>query len=104
MDSFFFLPLLLTSLYTPFTDKPAVDDQSDVAKVLEQLGDTPVEHQINQTISGVSAEAGQKLVVEGFAKKPKGGRTKKLSAHFVCTSCHNIEKEDPDFECIGSPG
>lgn len=68
-----------------------------VAEVLEKLGDEPVEHRVDTAIAGVSAEQGQSLVLTGFAHKPKGGRLSKQSKHFVCTSCHNIQKEDPDL-------
>lgn len=51
----------------------------------------------NFNISGVSAEIGRSLVHEGFALKENGKKTKKQSKHFVCTSCHNTVKEDPDL-------
>ena len=49
------------------------------------------------SIEGASAENGKNLVLNGFAQKPKGGKSRKQSKHFVCTSCHNIEIEDPDL-------
>ena len=46
---------------------------------------------------GVSANRGESLIREGFSTKPGGGKSKQQSKHFVCTSCHNLEKEDPDL-------
>jgi len=79
----------------------AVDEMTSVSEVLKKLGDKPVPHQANFSINGVSAEAGADLVLRGIAKDPKGGgETKKQSKHFVCTSCHNMEREDPDLSVV----
>lgn len=78
-----------------------VNETTSVAEVLKKLGDKPVPHQANFSINGVSAEAGENLVLRGITKNPKGGgETKKQSKHFVCTSCHNIEREDPDLSKV----
>jgi hypothetical protein len=37
------------------------------------------------------------LVLYGIATDLSGQKTSKQSKHFVCTSCHNIEREDPDL-------
>ncbi|MCB0580393.1 MAG: c-type cytochrome [Phaeodactylibacter sp.] len=73
------------------------DEDKPVAEVLEQLGDEPAKHQPDTTVEGISAERGRALVLTGFADKPNGGRTGKQSKHFVCTSCHNVQKDDPDL-------
>ena len=67
-----------------------------ISDVLKKLGDAPIQHQAN-LIKGASAEIGADLALHGIAKKPNGGSTKKQSKHFVCTSCHNTVKEDPDL-------
>jgi mono/diheme cytochrome c family protein len=78
-----------------------VDENTSVSEVLRKLGDKPSPHQPNFSINGVSAEAGEDLVLRGIAKDPKGGgETKKQSKHFVCTSCHNVEREDPDLSKV----
>ena len=73
------------------------DETQSVAEVLEKLGDEPVGHQVDTSVNGVSVERGQSLVLTGFADKPGGGQVSKQSKHFVCTSCHNVQKEDPDL-------
>jgi mono/diheme cytochrome c family protein len=52
---------------------------------------------VNEKVKGANAEKGRDIVLKGITKKPRGGKTKKQSKQFVCTSCHNINKEDPDL-------
>ena len=74
-----------------------IDNTTPVWEVLEYLGEPLPNHKVDESVKGASAEKGRDLVLKGKTKKPKGGKTKKLSKHFVCTSCHNIHKEDPDL-------
>ncbi|GJM32997.1 MAG: hypothetical protein DHS20C18_19980 [Saprospiraceae bacterium] len=74
-----------------------VDEETPVARVLVELGDEPLAHQPDLSVGGASVEVGRDLVLKGIAKKPNGGKTTKQSNHFVCTSCHNVQKEDPDL-------
>lgn len=71
--------------------------ETSVAQLLVDLGDEPLSHQPDTTLPGVSAAVGRALFQEGIAPRPGGGTTTKQSLHFVCTSCHNIEREDPDL-------
>jgi len=71
--------------------------RNSVIELLESKGGDYSEKKPNFEIAGVSAEAGEQLFHNGFAQKPNGGKTKKQSKHFVCTSCHNVAKEDPDL-------
>ena len=73
-----------------------INEKANVANVLRQLGDQAVEHQLNLK-NGASAKIGEELFKTGFAKRIGSRKKKKQSKHFVCTSCHNIEKEDPDL-------
>ncbi len=68
-----------------------------VAKVLAILGDKSASHYPKSGDFAVSASRGESLIKEGIAIKPGGGKTKLQSKHFVCTSCHNLEREDPDL-------
>ncbi len=68
-----------------------------VSEVLEAKGFNYYSKKPNYDIKGVSAEVGEQLFHEGFSAKPNGGKSKKQSKHFVCTSCHNVAKEDPDL-------
>lgn len=68
-----------------------------VTQALESLGIAYDAKKPNFNIEGVSVEVGRALFHDGFAQKPNGKKTRKQSKHFVCTSCHNVVKEDPDL-------
>lgn len=88
---------LLIYTWTFFFPLVPLEDGDSVASLLIALGEEPMPHQPDFTIEGVSVERGEALFTQGIAEKPGGGKTKKQSSHFVCTSCHNIQKEDPDL-------
>ncbi len=77
-----------------------VSEDTPVAQVLLELGDQPADHLPDLSIEGVSVEVGRDIVQKGVARKPHGGKTNKQSNHFVCTSCHNIQREDPDLSVV----
>lgn len=72
-------------------------ETATVSTILESKGLDYSDKKPKMNIQGVSAEVGEQLFKEGFGQKPNGGKTKKQSKHFVCTSCHNVAKEDPDL-------
>lgn len=75
---------------------PMVKPETPVWDVLEQVG-VSSPHDVDASIKGASVEIGRSLFHDGFADKPGGGTTKRQSKHFVCTSCHNTQREDPDL-------
>jgi mono/diheme cytochrome c family protein len=73
-------------------------DQIGVADALRALGDSVMISKLpDLTVNGASAEKGRDIIFTGFAEKPNGGKSGKQSKHFVCTSCHNTKREDPDL-------
>ncbi len=68
-----------------------------VAEVLETLGDEPLPHKPDLSVPGASAENGRDLVLYGSAFGPDGRLGKRISRHFVCTACHNVERDEPDL-------
>jgi len=78
-------------------EESVITEDNRVFKILAALGADGTDHFPDTKLFGVSAKRGRTLVEEGFSTKPGGGTTKKQSKHFVCTSCHNMEKEDPDL-------
>lgn len=64
-----------------------------VQKIIEKLGGENSPNMPNKVLPGASIEIGENLVKYGKAKHLGGGLTRRQSKHFVCTSCHNIEKE-----------
>ncbi len=85
------------SLGSAEMSKVIFNEASSVAKILEALGDTPQPHKPDVTIPGVSAENGQAIIFDGVSTDVDGKKTTRQSKHFVCTSCHNMEREDPDL-------
>lgn len=88
--------MLLTLGLSP-TSK-VLEKESYVEDVLTKLGDGNPSIQPNMGIPGVSIEAGEGIVKFGLSHKAGGKKSKKQSKSFVCTSCHNIEREDPDLK------
>jgi len=76
---------------------PVLDDNASVEETLVALGADPAPHQVDLSVAGVSAEQGATLFHTGFAEGPDGKKGTKQSANFVCTSCHNDRREDPDL-------
>lgn len=73
-----------------------IDSSTSVAMVLEQMGED-YSNKKPKAIKNVSAEIGEDLIKRGFSKRKGQKKSKRQSKHFVCTSCHNIEREDPDL-------
>ena len=84
--------LFISNMFNPIT----LDDDAPVAGLIEALGDGPSVNQVDKTVDIVSAEIGRDIVFNGFSKG-KEKSSKKQSKHFVCTSCHNVVKEDFDL-------
>ena len=99
----FFVLIISTFLLTALKEKAdwlvATKDTS-VAEVLIKLGDKRIMHYPDDSIEGISAEKGRDIVLKGITNKPQGGKTSKQSPHFVCTSCHNIKREDPNLSVV----
>ena len=85
------------AFYTASSPVMTVNEEESVAEVLMKLGEALPAHIVDSTVGGVSIERGREIVHIGITSDPNGGNTNKQSKHFVCTSCHNMEKEDPDL-------
>ncbi|MEY3051587.1 MAG: hypothetical protein RLY31_1372 [Bacteroidota bacterium] len=68
-----------------------------VADVLRQLGDKPAPHLPDYSLPGVDAAKGLEIMRYGQTTGPGGETTQRVSRHFVCTSCHNIQRDEPDL-------
>ena len=85
------------SVLFPAKNSQLVEDYPMLTDLEMALGKDFADKKPNLSIKGVSAEAGESLVKSGFATNTSGKKTKQQSKHFVCTSCHNVEREDPDL-------
>ncbi|MDA9774011.1 cytochrome c [Saprospiraceae bacterium] len=89
------------ALFTAFQYAPEslieedITESDLVAEVLIALGGEPQKHQ--GTFTAEQIRQGEELVKEGRSIGPHGRRTQYISKHYVCTSCHNLEIEDPDL-------
>jgi mono/diheme cytochrome c family protein len=94
-----FIPLAAFVLFFSGVSKKAfiATTDSPVAETLEQLGDDPLPHKPDLSVPGASVKKGEELVLTGITEKPGGGKTSKQSKNFVCTACHNLQREDPDL-------
>lgn len=92
---------LMIALFSHLTiEKPAEDlitEETPVWEALKAFGEAGPNHMPDLSINGASAKQGEEIFKRGITSKPKGGKTSKQSNHFVCTSCHNIEQEDPSL-------
>ncbi len=74
-----------------------LSDDMPLSELLTQLGEAPAIHQARLDLPGVSVERGRELATMGYTTMPSGKRSKRISRYFVCTACHNLEREDPDL-------
>lgn len=76
--------------------KVSIKPNEKVSEILYKLGDETPNHFLRYP-SQIEIDLGRQLFHEGFASKESGRKAKRLSKHFVCTSCHNVEKEFIDL-------
>lgn len=68
-------------------------EKTSVQKVLSDLGSAKPSHYI--VADEKQIQQGEEIVKNGFTTDAKGRKTKRISKYYVCTSCHNLEREDP---------
>lgn len=67
-----------------------------VATILYDLGKQKPDHYLSAT-DPEKVKLGEELVKTGRATLPDGTRSAYISKYYTCTSCHNLEREDPDL-------
>ncbi len=94
----FFLSLFVCTSFI-VEDTKAENDffEWSVLTLLDKLGDNTNPHPLKSEMNKVNPKAGEQIIKNGFVTYKGGKTTKKQSKHFVCTSCHNLVKEDPDL-------
>lgn len=95
------LILLVSALFSfvaleQYQSQVQLDDDTSVIALLEDMGEDYSYKKPNFG-KNVSAEIGEDIIKNGFSKRKGLKKAKRQSKHFVCTSCHNIEREDPDL-------
>ncbi len=69
--------------------------ETPLHEVLISLGEPEPKHNFNFTPEMVTQ--GEEIVKTGRTTLPNGSRSKRVSKYYVCTTCHNLEQEDPDL-------
>lgn len=90
-----FIAALFLGSATDISDQN-YQEEATVIEILEKNGVDYSDKKPNFNIKGVSAEIGKQIFHKGFASHD-GMKAKQQSKHFVCTSCHNYQQEDPDL-------
>lgn len=70
------------------------DKDSLLSEVLVELGDEKPNH-YRKPASAEEVKRGYELLTLGKTTSPDGKRGKRISKFFVCTDCHNLQREDP---------
>lgn len=87
----------LISLLIYSTDPITELLETSVIDILEENGADFSEKRPDFSDPNVSAERGKEMFFEGTTRDARGRKIRKLSKHFECIACHNIEREDPDL-------
>ena len=74
--------------------------QESVQEIVEKLGGEKSPNYPELPLVGSSIEIGENIVKYGNSKALTGGMTMRQSKHFVCTSCHNVERESTYLNVI----
>ena len=86
--------IFTTLLSSKFSSNRVIDEQL-------RLGAKKPSHYI-ETLDEDKVKQGEYLVKKGWAYLSNGKKSKVISKHYVCTSCHNIKKEDPNLNKTNS--
>lgn len=86
------LALVFVSAYK--ADHNSISSEKTLFQLLKEHGEQVPLHFIAQVDQGLAA-AGEGIVKNGHGHWPDGSDSKRQSKFFVCTDCHNVEREDP---------
>lgn len=76
-----------------------LNKESTISDALVQLGEELPEH-ARPKADSATLKRGYELITLGRTIGPDGKRSKYISKYYVCTSCHNLEQENPDLSKI----
>jgi mono/diheme cytochrome c family protein len=76
-----------------------IEQGDKLVEVLHDLGQEYPDHYLNETDSA-AIKRGYELIHIGKTKPPDGFASKAISNFYTCTSCHNVEREDPDLTLV----
>lgn len=76
---------------TPTKEWTAEDNLYDV---LFALGEAKPKHYLQGTPAQI--KQGEEIIKEGRTRR-MGKRSRRVSKYYMCTTCHNVDREDPDL-------
>lgn len=89
---------LATAIPFSVENPPQVwDEDTPLQEVLSALGEAAPAHTVEEEESLMWVKRGEDLVKSSRTVGPDGKVTPYISKHFLCTHCHNIDREDPDL-------
>lgn len=94
--------LIALGISSSFIQEINIPSNTGIYKVLKDLGHPSYKHEVD-TLAQEDVKRGEELVKKGYTTAPNGKKSKVISKHFVCTSCHNTDREDPDLKDASNP-
>ncbi|MEM9328762.1 MAG: c-type cytochrome [Bacteroidota bacterium] len=92
------LIVLITAGTTPVSPSDRVSAESNVAELLFEAGEAQPDHFLSYDEADV--KRGYELIHNGRTRKANGKRSKSISKFYSCTSCHNVQREDPNLTTV----
>ena len=90
--------ILVVSLFI-YSSMPEPEQSQPVAELLYSMGEPKPAHYL-ETSSPDLIQRGEELVTLGRTIGPDGKQSSYISKYYVCTSCHNTVREDPDLSVV----
>jgi len=94
-----FILLLSVAFFFNFKQAPLIEEKwtenTPVYEVLKALGESPYKHDI--ALNDLKVKQGEELVKLGRTALGRKRTSSYISKYYACTSCHNLEQEDPDL-------
>lgn len=97
ISAFLFLVILLFSFAFQIRNAETKNwnKETPVYDILKELGESPYQHEMEPNSTLV--QQGEDLVKLGRTSFNRKRKSKYISKYYACTSCHNLQQEDPDL-------
>jgi len=79
------------------------DKNTPVYSVLKDLGENLPDH-AREDFNEDKIRMGRELILNGRTIGPNGKKSKFISKFYVCTSCHSVDREDPNLSVFDPEG
>ena len=90
---------IFTLVRTQEEVKITIEPSSKLSELYQQLGDAYPDHHLT-SYNDEMVKRGKDLIHIGKTKAPDGRKSVSISKFYTCTSCHNVEREDPDLKVV----